>query len=95
MSRLSLLLLAALIGCALSLVTAQHRARTQFIALQSEQEIARRLDHEWRELQLEAQTLTSGKRIEQKAARERGMLLPDAKRTLIVVVDQAPAEVAK
>jgi cell division protein FtsL len=95
MSRLNVLLLLVLTICALSVVTAQHRARTQFIALQGEQETERRLDNEWRELQLEAQTLTTGKRIEQKASKERGMVLPDAKRTVIVVLDGTKGAVAK
>ena len=84
---MSILLLLVLIAACLSLVTAQHQARKQFIALESEQETTRKLDNEWRELQLEAQTLTAAKRIEQKATRERGMVLPDAKRSVILVME--------
>jgi cell division protein FtsL len=91
MSRAHVLLLLALVGLALSLVTSQHQSRKHFIALQAEQETERRLDNEWRELQLEAQTLTAAKRIELKAARERGMVLPDVKRTVIVVTEGASA----
>lgn len=91
MSRATFILLAILVAVALSVVTAQHQARKQFIDLQAELETERRLDNEWRELQIEAQTLTAGKRVEQKAARERGMLTPDAKRTVIVVLDGATA----
>lgn len=91
MTRLNLLLLLALIGCALSVVTSQHKARKVFIELQAEQETERKLDNEWRELQLEAQTQGNGRRIEQKAARDLGMGIPDAKRSVIVVLDGAPA----
>lgn len=87
MSRVSILFLLILVVACLSLVTAQHQARKQFIALESEQDAMRKLDNEWRELQLEAQTLTAAKRIEQKATRERGMVLPDAKRTVILVME--------
>lgn len=90
-TRLNLLLLLALIGCALSVVTSQHKARKIFIELQAEQETERKLDNEWRELQLEAQTQGNGRRIEQKAARDLGMGIPDAKRSVIVVLDGAPA----
>jgi len=89
MTRLNTLLLLALIGCALSVVTSQHKARKLFIELQTEQDAERRLDNEWRELQIEAQTQGNGKRIEQKAARDLGMAVPDSKKTVIVVIDAA------
>jgi cell division protein FtsL len=92
MTRLSTLLLLLLIGCALSVVTSQHQARKLFIELQAEQDAERRLDNEWRELQIEAQTQGNGKRIEQKAARELGMSVPDPKRTVIVLLPAARAE---
>ena len=69
MTRMNIILLLVLIGCALSVVTSQHQARNLFMALQSAQEQERKLDNEWRELQIEAQTLGNGKRIEQKASR--------------------------
>lgn len=89
MTRMNIILLLVLIGCALSVVTSQHQARNLFMARQSAQEQERRLDNEWRELQIEAQTLGNGKRIEQKASRELGMRLPDAKKTVMVVLDES------
>lgn len=86
MTRLNTLLLLVLIGCALSVVTSQHKARKHFIELQTEQDSERKLDSEWRELQIEAQTQGAGRRIEQKAARELGMSVPDPKKTVIVVL---------
>ena len=91
MTRLNILLLLVLIGCALSVVTSQHKARKFFIELQVEQESERKLDSEWRELQIESQTQGAGRRIEQKAARELGMGQPDAKKTVIVVLDGSAA----
>lgn len=87
MTRINTLLLLVLIGCALSVVTSQHKARKFFIELQTEQETERKLDSEWRELQIEAQTQGAGRRIEQKAARELGMSVPDPKKTVILVLD--------
>ena len=95
MTRLNTLLLLVLIGCALSVVTSQHRARKFFIELQAEQESERKLDNEWRELQIEAQTQGAGKRIQQKAASELGMVMPDPKKTVIVVLDGAKAAMAE
>jgi cell division protein FtsL len=96
MTRLHFLLLAILIGCALSVVTSQHQARKAFIALQSEKDREAKLDNEWRELQIESQTLGQARRIEQKASRELGMTLPDPKKTIIVVADgsSAPTQAA-
>ena len=96
MIRLNMILLMVLIGCALSVVTSQHKARKLFMELQSEQDRERKTDQEWRELQIESQTLGTGKRIEQKAQRDLGMVVPDAKKTVIVVLDsKAPLEVSK
>lgn len=87
MTRLNLLILAVLVLCAMSVVTSNHQWRKAFIAIQNEKEIEAKLDQEWRELQIEAQTLGTHKRIEQKATRELGMQIPDAKKAVIVVLD--------
>ena len=84
MMRMNLLLLAVLVFCALSVVTSQHQARKAFIELQSEKDRESKLDQEWRELQIESQTLGTHKRIEQKASRELSMTLPDPKKTVMV-----------
>ncbi len=89
MTRLNMLLLVVLIFCALSVVTSQHQARKAFIELQSEKERESKLDQEWRELQIESQTLGTHKRIEQKASKELGMVVPDPKRTVMVGLDRA------
>jgi cell division protein FtsL len=88
MMRLNLLLLVILVFCALSVVTSQHQARKAFIELQSEKDREAKLDQEWRELQIESQTLGTHKRIEQKASRELLMSLPDPKRTVMVNIDR-------
>jgi cell division protein FtsL len=92
MTRFNFLLLAAVIGCALSVVTSQHKARKLFTELESQQESARKLDQEWRELQLESQTLATSKRIEQKAAQSLGMHLPEPGKSIVVIVDDKSAE---
>jgi cell division protein FtsL len=92
MARFNFFILAALIGCALSVVTSQHKARKLFTELESQQESARKLDQEWRELQLESQTLATSKRIEQKATQSLGMHLPESGKSIIVIVDEKSAE---
>ena len=90
MTRLNMILLIALVGCALSVVTSQHKARKLFMELQTAQDGERKLDQEWRELQIESQTLGTGKFIEQKATRDLAMTVPDAKKTVILLLDSTP-----
>jgi len=89
MTRVNFILLLVLICCALSVVTSQHQARKSFIELQTEKDREAKLDQEWRELQIESQTLGTHKRIEQKASRELGMILPDPKKTITVNLGNA------
>ena len=91
MARLNFLLLAALTACALGLVTSQHQARKLYVELQKEQEIAKQLDVEWGQLQLEQRTWAMHSRIEKISARELGMQRPTAARTQIVGPDARAA----
>ena len=90
MVRLNLILLAVLIGCALALITSQHRARKLYVDLQKEQDLAKQLDVEWGQLQLEQSTWAMHARVERIAANALGMRVPPAAR--IQVVPRASAE---
>jgi cell division protein FtsL len=90
MVRLNLLLLALLIGCALALVTSQHRARKAYVELQKEQELSKQLDVEWGQLQLEQSTWAMHARVEKIATNALGMRVPPAAR--IQVVPPVPSE---
>lgn len=90
-SRLNFLFLLVLVACALSVVTSQHKARRLFTDLENQQEASRKLDQEWRELQLESQTLSTQKRIEQKATQLLGMKLPETGKSVIVILDATAA----
>lgn len=90
MLRLNLVLLAALTACALALVTSQHQARKLYVELQKEQELAKELDVEWGQLQLEASTWATHARVEKLATRTLGMRVPPASRVRVVPV--APTE---
>ena len=80
MLRLNLILLAVLIACALALVTSQHQARKLYVELQKEQELAKQLDVEWGQLQLEQSTWATHARVEKLATRALGMRVPPASR---------------
>jgi cell division protein FtsL len=78
--RLNLLLLAILVACALSLVSAQHQARKLYVELQKEHELAKQLDVEWGQLQLEQSTWAMHGRIEKIATQKLNMRVPAASR---------------
>jgi len=91
MLRFNMLLLLAVVVCALGVVTSQHRARKLFQDLEGEQEKARQLDVEYGQLQLEMSTWANHPRIE-KIARDRlRMVIPDATGK-VVVPPAAPAK---
>ena len=84
MTRLNLLLLAMLIGCALALVTSQHKARKLYVELQKEQDLARQIEVEWGQLQLEQSTWATHARIEKLAVQALGMRVPAANRIQVI-----------
>ncbi len=83
-ARLNLVLLAVLIACALALVTSQHKARKLYVELQQEQELEKRYEVEWGQLQLEQSTWAMHARIEKIAIQQLRMRAPSAARTQIV-----------
>ena len=84
MLRLNLALLAVLAACALALVTSQHQARKLYVELQKEHELAKQLEVEWGQLQLEASTWATHARVEKLATRALGMRVPPASRVKVV-----------
>ena len=69
MFRLNLMLLGALVLCALSLVTSRHQARKLFVELERETTRTRAFETEFGQLQLEQSTWAMPVRVE-KIARE-------------------------
>ncbi|HEV7803674.1 MAG TPA: cell division protein FtsL [Burkholderiales bacterium] len=84
MGKLNLILLGIVIACGLMLVTSQHQARKLYVELQKEQELAKQLEIEWGQLQLEQSTWAMHARIEKIAARSLGMRVPPASRIQVV-----------
>ena len=73
---LNVLLLAAVVICALSVVTSQHKARKLYIELQKQKELAQQMEVEWGQLQLEQSTWATPALVEKVAARQLQMQLP-------------------
>jgi cell division protein FtsL len=80
-----------LIGCALGVVTSQHKARKLFVELQKEQELTTQLDVEWGQLQLEQSTWATHARIEKIAGMTLQMRVPDAQRIQVITPEAVPA----
>lgn len=73
---LNAVLLLAVVLCALSVVTSQHKARKLFIELQKEKDLAQQMEVEWGQLQLEQSTWATPARVEKIAAQQLQMQLP-------------------
>lgn len=90
MTRISTLLFAVLVMCALGLVGSQHQARKLFVELQAEQDHTRALEIEFGQLQLEQSTWATHSRIESVASRELKMRVPPVARVRVVPPPPAP-----
>jgi cell division protein FtsL len=90
MVRVNLLLLAVLVGCALSLVTSRHQARKLFVELEREQAATRAYETEYGQLQLEQSTWAMPVRVEKIARVELKMQMPGPRRVEVV-----PGEAAR
>ena len=88
MAKLNSLLLFLAIVCALGVVTSQHKARKLFVELQKEQELARQMEVEWGQLQLEQSTWALPTRVEKIASRQLQMQLPRAEKIQFVRMEQ-------
>ena len=84
MTKLNLILLGILVACGLMLVTSQHQARKLYVELQKEQELAKQLDVEWGQLQLEQSTWATHARVEKLAVQALGMRVPAASRIQVI-----------
>lgn len=77
------LLAAALMACALSLVTSQHRARELFADLEAEQQVARQSEAEGNRLRIELGRASQPAAVE-AAARQLGMRPIDPDHTVLL-----------
>ncbi|MEJ2175706.1 MAG: cell division protein FtsL [bacterium] len=92
MAKLTLLLLAVLVGCALGLVRSQHQARKLYAEREQAQVLARELDVEYGRQQLEAGTWSRPDRIAQIATRKLGMQGPEPRRVRSVHLERVRVE---
>lgn len=84
MPKLNVVLFALVVGCALGVVTTQHKARKLFIALQQEKDRTQQMEVEWDRLQLEQSTLALPSRVEKIASQQLQMQMPQSKQIQFV-----------
>lgn len=84
---LNALLLLAVVLCALSVVTSQHKARKLFIELQQEKERTQQMEVEWGQLQLEQSTWATPRRVGEVAEQKLQMQLPGNGQTIFIRVE--------
>lgn len=84
--RLNVLLLIALLACALILVNTQYQARHLFIELERAQTQARQLEVAWAQLQLDQSNLGKHGRIQASATKELNMVPVTSDRTQYLTI---------
>ena len=89
MTRLNLILFFVLIIVSLGVVTSQHQARKYYFELEQQQELTKKYQTEYGQLQLEQSTWAMHSRIEELAAKKLNMQVPDAKRIQVILLDEA------
>ena len=84
MTRLNLILFFTLIAVALGVVTSQHKARKLYFELEQEENLTKKYDTEYGQLQLEQSTWAMHSRVEELATKRLQMQVPDAKRIQVI-----------
>jgi cell division protein FtsL len=87
MNRSTIILLVILMLCALSLVAAQQKTRSLYVALERAQTEERRLNQDWLRLEYEQRNLSKAARITDIARKQLHMQSINPGRTQYVVVD--------
>ena len=88
MTRLNLILFFTLIAIALGVITSQHKARKLYFELEQQEELAKKYETEYGQLQLEQSTWAMHSRVEELATKNLRMQVPDAKRIQVISLQQ-------
>ena len=88
MTRLNLILFFTLIAIALGVITSQHKARKLYFELEQQEELTKKYETEYGQLQLEQSTWAMHSRVEELATKNLRMQVPDAKRIQVISLQQ-------
>ncbi|MBX9675887.1 MAG: cell division protein FtsL [Methylotenera sp.] len=92
MTRLNFILFFVLIAVSLGVITSQHKARKLYFELEQQQDLTRKYDTEYGQLQLEQSTWAMHSRVEELAAKKLQMQVPDAKRIQVIAKEEVTVE---
>ncbi len=95
MGRVNLIMVIAIVVCALALVTTQHRARGLFVALERENQLERQLENDWTQLQAEQVSLSKGSRVEEIARTQLRLRTPEGQKTRYLSMSTLAAQEGK
>ena len=87
MTRLNFILFFALIASSLGVVTSQHKARKLYFELEQQQELTKKYETEFGQLQLEQSTWAMHSRVEEFSTKKLQMQVPDATRIQVILLD--------
>lgn len=89
MTRLNFILFFTLIAVSLGVITSQHKARKLYFELEQQEELTKKFETEYEQLQLEQSTWAMHSRVEELATKKLQMQVPDAKRIQVILLDEA------
>jgi len=93
--RVNLIMVIAIVVCALALVTTQHRARGLFVALERENQLERQLENDWTQLQAQQVSLSKGARVEELARTQLKLRTPEGQKTRYLSMSTLAAQDSK
>jgi len=88
MTRLNFILFFTLIAVCLGVITSQHKARKLYFELEQQEELSKKFETEYEQLQLEQSTWAMHSRVEELATKKLQMQVPDAKRIQVILLDE-------
>ena len=89
MTRLNFILFFALIATSLGVVTSQHKARKLYFELEQQQDLTKKYETEFGQLQLEQSTWAMHSRVEEFSTKKLQMQVPDATRIQVILLEDA------
>ena len=95
MTHLNFILFFVLITVSLGGITSQHKARKLYFELEQQQDLTRKYDTEYGQLQLEQSTWAMHSRVEELAAKKLQMQVPDAKRIQVIAKEEVTVELIR
>ena len=95
MIRINFILFFVLIAVSIGVITSQHRARKLYFELEQQQDLTRKFDTEYGQLQLEQSTWAMHSRVEDLAAMKLKMQVPDATRIQVIAKEEITVELIR